>query len=268
MADTSFDLLAYIRNAPVITIESGILLANTLVSALPKGMPVHVKRAATKLTRVADEAQAALSERQRELVQPLEETSREVDIAADQIWSALRDMLDALARLPPTYPRAQKAQKLLGAIFPESTGFLRLPYSEQFVTMDTTLRRIESEGLAKTLDAVVGPELLQELHRVHPRYAAMVARRLKQSGPAASLLEHLRTLQRTIIEYATAIASTVDSDEPSTIAAARTALRPIDNHRELGASGKRPEGGAPAASAPADAAPTPTASDADQPESK
>ena len=34
MADLSFDLLTYIRTAPVLTIESGILLARTLVAVM------------------------------------------------------------------------------------------------------------------------------------------------------------------------------------------------------------------------------------------
>ena len=103
MSDTTFDVLSYVRSAPVISIESGILLARTLVSVMPRSMPAHVKRAATKATRVADNAQAALTRRQQEQGQPLEETARELDIAADQVWSALYDLLDALARLPAKY---------------------------------------------------------------------------------------------------------------------------------------------------------------------
>jgi hypothetical protein len=258
MADTSFDLLVYLRTAPVVTIESGIVLARTLLSVMPKSMPAHVKKSAAKLGRVADAAQAALSERQRELVPPQGESSRDIDSAADQVWSLLRDLLDALSRLPDKYERAQKARALLATIFPEGTGFLRLSYSEQFVMMDITLKRIDSEGLAKSVDALVGPEPLQEIRAVHPRYAAMVAGRLKEAAPAASLLEHVRTLQRTIVEYATAVASAVDSDDPSTITLAREALRPIDNHREQVSSGKRPSLEDPSPASPTEPVPPPS----------
>ena len=239
------------------TIESGILLARTLLSVMPKSMPAHVKKSAQKLGRVTDLAQAALTERQRELGTPLDETSREVDGAADLAWGALRDLLDALSRLPDKYERAGKARKLLATIFPEGLAFLRLSYGEQFVMMDTMLKRIDGEGLAKSLDAVVGPELLQEIRTVHPRYQAMVARRLKETGPAKNLIEHVRAIQRTIVEYATSVASTVDDEDPSTIAPAKEALRPIDNHREL-TSSKRPSPEAPSPASPIEPTPAPS----------
>lgn len=240
MTDAAFDPFAYIRTAPILTIETGILLARTLVSAMPKTMPSLVKKAAAKLARVADGAQAALLQRQVEQATFPAETARDIDLAADQVWSVLRDLLDALSRLPPKYDRAQKAKRLLKEVFPDGTGFLRVNYGEQFVTMDTLLKRIDAEGLAKSIDAVVGPELLQEIRSVHPRYEAMLSRRLKDAGPADSLLEHVRQLQRSILEYATAVATTVDSDDPTTIAPAREALRPIDNHRDHLATPKPP----------------------------
>ena len=240
MSDPTFDPFSYIRTSPIMSIETGILLARTLYSAMPKTMPPLVKKAAAKLARVADTAQAALLQRQREQAASPAETPRDIDIAADQVWSALRDILEALSRLPAKYERAQKAKRLLGEVFPEGTGFLRLSYGEQYVTMDTLLKRIDSEGLAKLIDAVVGPELLQEIRSVHPRYEAMLSRRLKDAGPADSLREHLRLLQRSILEYTTAVATTVDSDDPSTIAPAREAFRPIDNYREQLPTIKRP----------------------------
>lgn len=256
MTDPTFDPLVYLRNAPIVTIESGILLARTLLAVVPKGMPAYVKKAAAKLGRAADGAQAALTQRQRELVPIPEETTRETDNQADLLWGALRDLLEALSRMADRFERAAKAKLLLAQIFPEGSAFLRLPYAEQYVTMDTTLQRIDKEGLARSLDAVVGPEVLHEIREIHPRYGAMVARRLKGAAPAASLSDHVRTLQRVIIEYATAVASTVDSDDPATFEPARTALRPIDNHRDQVSAGKRPEPTEPPAE-PAPTAPAP-----------
>lgn len=251
MADNAFDLITYIRNAPAVTIESGILLAQTLASSMPKSMPAHVKKSAQKLERVAGEGEAALLQRQRELVQPPEEgSSRDVDIAADSAWSAMRDMLDALARLPEKYERAKKAKWLLATLFPEGTAFLKLSYGAQAVRMDVILKRIDKENLGKTLDAVLGPELLQEVRAIQPRYEAMVKRRLKEMGPASNLMDHVRAIQRVIVEYATAVASTVDSDDPASVVLAREALRPIENHRDQTASNlKRPD------ASPADPAP-------------
>lgn len=230
----------------MVTIETGIVLCRTLVSAMPKGMPAQVKKAGLKLTRVAGDSEAALLQRQRELGQTAEETSRDIDIAADTAWSVLHDLLEQLSRLPDTYDRVKKAKKLRETLFPEGTGFLRLSYGAQVVRMDVILKRIDSEGLAKMLDAVVGPEPLQEVRAIQPRYEAMVKRRLKEVGAAANLLENVRGLQRAIVEYATAVASSVDSEDAATVELAREALRPIDNHREQVASGRRLEPAQPA----------------------
>ena len=124
-------------------------------------------------------------------------------------------------------------------------GFLRLPYSEQYVQMDTILRRIDESGLTKSIDAVVGPELLLEIRAVHLRYGAMCTRRLNDKGQPTALTDHLRALQRSVVEYATSVASTVDSDDPASIALALDALRPIDNHRQQVASARRPESDRP-----------------------
>jgi hypothetical protein len=263
MPETPFDIFSYIRSAPVVSLESGILLANTLVAVMPKSMPAIVKKAATKLSRVADDAQSSLAQRQREQMQSLEESNREIDTQADQLWTLLRGLLELLSRLPEKYERSKKAKRLLVTLFSEGIAFLQLPYGEQFVTMDTLLRRIDSEDLAKTIDAVVGPELLQEIRAIHPRYQAMVARRLKEAAPAASFKEHVRLLQRAILEYATAVATTVDSDDDSTIGPAREALRPIDNHRDQQTPAKSPEPADPEAPRdpgnPSEPAPAPVA---------
>ncbi len=256
MSDISFDPLPYLRTSPNMTVEAGILLGQTLVQTMPKGMPAHVKRAAQKLAKVADAAQKALARRQEELAQSPEEANRDIDLAADHAWSALRDILDALCRLPSTHDRVKKARQLLPQLFPEGTSFLRLPYADQYVQMDTILRRIDEANLGKMIDSVVGPELLLEIRSVHPRYGAMVARRLSDKGPADSLLDHLRSLQRTVVEYATAIASTVDSDDPASVSQAIEALRPIENHRQQVASARRPESGPPPAP-PENPLPTP-----------
>lgn len=233
------------------------MLARTLCAVMPKRMPTQVKKAAVKLGRVAEAAQAALTQRQRELLPLQDESSREVDGTADLVWGALRDLLEALSRMADKFERAAQAKQLLAQIFPEGAAFLRLSYAEQYVTMDTMLKRIDSEGLARSVNAVVGPELLQQIRAVHPRYGAMVARRLNEAAPAVSLLEHVRALQRAIVEYATAVASTVDGDDVSTFDPARAALRPIDNHRDQVSSGKRPGPADPADPDPTAPAPAP-----------
>jgi hypothetical protein len=251
MTDPTFDPLSYIRNAPVVSVESGIQLARVLVDAAPKGLPAHTKRALARLRRAAEEAQAALMQRQREQVASSGGSNRDIDLAADQAWTVLHDLLSVLSRLPDSYPRAAQARALLATLFPVGTGFLRLAYNEQLSQMEVLLGRIDQEGLARTIDAVLGPEPLQEVRAVLPRYVAMVRARLTEAPPAANLLAHTRALQRAIIEYATVIAATVDSDDAETLTAAQQALRPLDNFRDLQAPGRSP-GEPDPAPAPAD----------------
>ena len=56
------------------------------------------------------------------------------------------------------------------------------------------------------------------------------------------LLEHVRAMQKAIVDYATKVSATVEEDEPETVAAAKEALRAIEQLREM--SGRRGGGGA------------------------
>jgi hypothetical protein len=91
---------------------------------------------------------------------------------------------------------------------------------------------IEEDKLQKDLDELAGPEFLAEVRRVQPLYAAMVKSMLRRTeGSGQNLLEHARTIQRAIVDYATKVSATVDDDEPETAEVARAALRPIEQYR-------------------------------------
>jgi hypothetical protein len=57
----------------------------------------------------------------------------------------------------------------------------------------------------------------------------------------ADLGDHVRKMGALIVEYATKVLATLESDDPDTIPPVRTALRPIDAYRE--AAARRAQGG-------------------------
>ncbi len=227
------DLSPYLSSTNF-SVQEGISLARALIASCPKGAPAAVKRAVEKLRRAADAAQTALSARQREDNQVSEEDGRLLDQDIDAAWRGLRLALEGLASLSPArVPRARRAAALLTQLF-DSTGlsFLAESYSSQLTTMQALLQRIEEDKLEKEIDAVIGPEFLEEIREMLPRYERMVHGMLnRRSGSSENLQNHRYTLSRLVLAYATAICSTVDEEEPETVEIAFRALAPLDNQR-------------------------------------
>lgn len=104
------------------------------------------------------------------------ESTRAVDSDADASWSALRMRLEAYALLPASdFAMAPRAEALLGILFGDGgLAFLRERYPVQFTLADTILKRIDEDGLQAEIDALAGPEFLQNIRTQHKRYDGMV----------------------------------------------------------------------------------------------
>jgi hypothetical protein len=258
MSTQPFDPSGYTR-APNLTIATALTLATTLVSACPKGAPPNAKKACKKLQTVAASAQAAWTDRKRELGATTEGGDPLLDQEADTSWSALRMRLQAYAMLPADrYPLAARAAAILVVLFgAEGLEFLKSAYVAQVATMATILKLIDDDQLQAEIDEIAGAEFLGQIRHVQPRYDAMVKAMLKKDAASGqNLLEHVRAVQRAIVDYATKICATVDEDDEETIVSARDALRPIDNHREAQAQ-RTSAGAAPATPAPPAEGPKP-----------
>lgn len=247
MGDLTFDPARY-TSAPILTVASAITLAGALVAACPKGAPANVKKSCRKLAAARDAAQSAWSAKQTELRQATGLDGPVIDREADGSWAALRMRLEASALLPAArYPKASRAAELIAWLFgKDGLNFLKEPYPAQWASMNTILQRIDEEGLQGELDALAGPEFLAQIRHVHPRYDAMVKAMLQRDAATGeNLLDHVRAVQRAIVDYATKVAATVDEDEPETVTAALEALRSIETHREAlarrGATGGKGE---------------------------
>lgn len=116
--------------------------------------------------------------------------------------------------------------------------------------MDAILTRIAEDKLQKDIDALAGPEFLEQIRQVHARYGVMVKGVLtREEGSAQNLREQVQALQKAIVAYATKVCATVEEDEPETLATARLALRALDQLRlataksRAGQEGEAPPGG-------------------------
>ncbi|WP_437614542.1 hypothetical protein WMF20_15835 [Sorangium sp. So ce834] len=265
--DSTFDASIYVR-APIINIANGVTLANALVAACPEVVPENVAKACTKLKAAGEAGQRALTARRRVNGALSEDDVRGLDREADGSFGALRMRLIATSMLPEArYPQARRAGELVKELFgDDGLSFLTAEYSVQNTVMASILAHIEEAGLKPEIDALAGPEFLEQIGNVLPRYDAMVRDKLqKEAATTSNLATHVRAIQTAIVNYATKVAAMVDEDEPATIEAARKALRPLDVHREAGA--RRAHGGAKgeatSGAPPAPAAPPATGAAAD-----
>lgn len=248
----TFDPSDYNR-APILTVSTGVTLCQALVDACPKDAPAGVKKAKKHLETTAAKASSDLTARNKALGVYKEEDSRVLDNEADRAWGGLRLSLSAKAMLShETYPIAAEAAELEAKIFSGGMEFLKAEYSAQSTSMASILKHIDDEELGGAIDAVVGPEFLQAIRDIQPRYEAMVSERLRRDNAAGqNLVETTRSLQNAIVNYANKVIGTIEHDDPATTEWARTALLPIANHR-VGNEQKAQRAAAAATPAPED----------------
>ncbi|XXX73764.1 hypothetical protein WMF30_39580 [Sorangium sp. So ce134] len=220
-------------------------LANALVAACPESAPENVAKACAKLKAAAEAGQKALTARRRVNGALSEDDVRVLDREADASFGALRMRLIATSMLPEArFPQARRAGELVKELFgDDGLSFLAAEYSVQNTVMASIVAHIEEADLKPEIDALAGPEFLEQIGNVLPRYDAMVRDKLQKEAAATSnLATHVRAIQTAIVNYATKVAAMVDEDEPATVEVVRRALRPLDAHREAGA--RRAQGGA------------------------
>jgi hypothetical protein len=233
----SFDPSLY-TVAPRMTLESGLALARALVIACPPNAPARIQKAAKKLGNAADKAQDKLALRQKALGTISDEDRRLVDQAGDASWGSLRGRLSAYAQLPADeYPDAKRAAEINTSLFADQgLSFLTESYPIQWAIADTILQRITKESLETDINRIAGPEFLENIRKRHQKYSAMVQQwHLKSEIAQVDLSAEIRTLGQAIVHYATNVCAEVDEEKPESVNQARTALHPIDMHREANA---------------------------------
>lgn len=226
---------ALYAHAPKMTVEGGITLCRVVASACPSSMNASVKKAAKRMSEIAEAAQFAYTMRRKAMNKGTTDDARPVDHNADASWSCLRSRLQAYSLLPPNiYPDAIRAGEILVILFgDQGLSFLTESYPEQYTIADSVLRRIDEENMAGDIDRIAGKEFLENVRTHHVAYGKMVQAVLqREEAITEDLNEHVRAMGQALVYYATKVIAFIDPEQPATIAAARLALRPIDAFRE------------------------------------
>lgn len=240
------DPTQYVR-PPILDVASAVTVGVSLITAMPKPAPDHVRAAATKVRKDTVTLQLAWG---RSGLGGAVPDRRKADMRIDNAWGILLDRVESYSFLPvATFPRATRARELLDIICPIDRTWLKLIYEAEWAESTKRLGWIEEQGLAKDINELAGPEFLSEVKTAHAEYGiALGVTVVAPVALATNLAEPLRALSRSIGRYTLSVI-TMAGDDAASIAVVRKALRPIDDLRE--GQARRARTGAIAVAAPA-----------------
>lgn len=222
------DFSEYLR-PPRLSALSGVFLSRVLLEVTPPEPSAALRRAASHVRETGEGIRLVLMARSD--AEP--PSIRASDIREDTIALAIRNGLEAAAELTPT-ELAQRAAVLLAKLFPDGTGFLRLPAYEQWGQTDVMLQRIDRDGLASELDAVLQPEYLALLREAHDAYgrALGMGHDANDDPKAAALRDSITDLSYAIANYGRVLVGELVPGDEASEARFRRAVAPIDAFRE------------------------------------
>ena len=179
----SFDASNLI-SLPRLDAAGALALGSQLLAAADrqKALPKDIKAAKKALAKARDQLHAAVRER---LKPPAKEAARlrEADLAEDNAWGALHDLLRAWSRLPAGEPHAEAARALASTLFPDGLRFTHLAYREEWAQAEARLTKIVSEGLDKTLERLGAAPFLANLQAAHAAYGRLLGTTQAPSEP-------------------------------------------------------------------------------------
>ncbi len=245
---TPFDLI----QLPRLDAEETLALGRALVTEAKAAGPLAAAlgEALDALDLASDALADALLRRRRaadDRVDP--EAARSADAALDNAWGALRDLLQARARLDDA--EAAAARALAARIFPDGLTFLNKPYRAEWADSETRLALIEREGLEPGLDALGGGAFLRALRRAHLAYgeALHVTAPRGPSPEASELRGAFDEAHEALRAYLVQIAASRRPKDPATLALAERLSAPVAHWRASGRATKK-GGDVPAEPAP------------------
>lgn len=226
-----FDFSRYL-SLPVLDPAGTVALANALVAAATAERVVAVEHAYAKMKAELARLEAAWQPIAKE--KPPSDR-RPADRAVDNGWSALFDRLQGCAKLPAhRYPKAADAAKLMAKLYPTGLTFLSLAFDQEWAESRRRLELVDSEQLQASLDDVAGPEYLAEVRLTHEAYGVALGITVPREvePPPKNLAEPLKATQDAMRSYLFKVLGAVVDDDPESVAAARGALKPVDDLRD------------------------------------
>lgn len=227
----------YIR-PPRTNVVQALGLALALLRRVPKDVPEAARKAAKRLRAETQELQRRRRARKQAPAKKVD--SRVANEALDTAWSALRDGLAAVARLPRAhFPASAQAQALLDRVFPEALAFLKQDYNAVWVESDELLRALREEGLTAEIGQLVHASFVAAVERAHKDFGDVIGMtaETQPAAPAVDLAEALARVHAALSAYAVQMVAAADDADEATVARVRHALEPIVEQR--GRSRKR-----------------------------
>ena len=231
MAD-EIDFLPYSR-PPRLDATGGLAVARRLIKACPTaGFPSARKKVpAVREAALALQTEAKLRARTRPA------NMKPIDSALDTAWSAVRDRIAPWTWTTDAKLDAQRrlAAKMLASYFPDGVEFVKLAYEQQWVESEQLLQRIKEEGARDVLEELAGKPFLANLESAHAAYGDALdlgdEAAPKTAASPTGIAERVGKLSRAIFDYTRALAGDVDLGDPSSVAAFRDAVAPLDAYR-------------------------------------
>ncbi|RZO62402.1 MAG: hypothetical protein EVA89_09200 [Sandaracinaceae bacterium] len=221
---------------------TGVFLARALLEVTPEDADERLLREAARVRTEAEHIRLTLIQRRHQTPAEVGKWGSRVDDG----WMAIDLALESKTRLAPS-PSATRATELRQEIFPDGTGFVRLPGKRQWSHSDLLLQRIDDAGLAAELDALLGPEYLAYLRPAHEAYgrALGLGRDANDTPESDALRDNITSLSYAIAEYCRILVGQLVRGDEASEARFRRAVGPLAAHLEATArrraAGEEPE---------------------------
>lgn len=214
-----------------IALGDKLLAAAATVPELPRAIARARDALQADLANLRAAAAARLAARLAEQHAEPERVA-DADDALDLCWTALFEWLSAFTKLPGGRLESEEARALLGDLYPDGLGFIRLPYELQWGQSDVRLGRlIDGPGpsLGGRLRALGGGAFIDALQTAHAEYGKLLGlpRLPGAAGSRPSTAEALESFASTLRVYALKVTASVEIDEPQSAALAKTLLDPL-----------------------------------------
>ncbi|MCU0686620.1 MAG: hypothetical protein MUF34_30965 [Polyangiaceae bacterium] len=230
---------------PRLTAEETLALVRALITEAKTagGLSPDMLEALHELEGMGDVLAEQLLRRQRLLddgIDPVE--ARAADMTLDNLWGALRDLLNAWARLGAER-EAEHARLVLARVFPDGLSFLNKPYKAEWADSETRLTLIDREGIAADIETLGGGPFLRLLRAAHQNYGEVLhittARPLPSEG--ADVRGALADTQGALRQYLVQVVASRRPKNPATIALADRLAGPVTRWATSGRGAKKPE---------------------------
>jgi len=199
-------------------------------NAMPADADHAEKKKAEEMIASGHDVQVVVQGRQR----AAPATVRAVLIKVNSAWAGAIEICTGKARTPAEISDVgPKAQDLLDRFFVEGVPTTQSTALEAWTASTSTLERLEKEGLMRTLEAIVGKEVVAHIRKATDELGEEIGtgeKKIEIPSPTA-LSEALARCGMKIAQYCRLLAAKVDEEDPASMARFFDAVAPIDAYR-------------------------------------